>query len=120
MKDDRQLDADTDPLVSHGRVAVQDEIGELARARVVVSLIGERPGLGSPDSIGAYLVLGPRPGKTDADRNCVSNIRPEGLGYDDAAETLIWLITQALERGVSGVGLKDDRQLSLPASQSPE
>lgn len=107
-------------IVSHGRVAVQDEIGEIVRARVAVSLIGERPGLGSPDSLGAYLVHRPRLGKTDADRNCVSNIRPDGLGYDDAVETLMWLIAQALERGVSGVDLKDDRQLSLPESSPPE
>ena len=103
-------------IVSHGRVAVQDEIGEIVRARVAVSLIGERPGLGSSDSLGAYLVHGPRLGKTDADRNCVSNIRPNGLDYERAVQTLMWLITQALERGISGIDLKDDRQLSLPES----
>lgn len=96
-------------VVRHGRVAVQDEIGAAVGARVALVLIGERPGLGTPDSLGAYMVYDPRPGRTDADRNCVSNIRPGGLSFPTAAETLRHLITRSLAGRISGVGLKDDR-----------
>jgi ethanolamine ammonia-lyase small subunit len=103
-------------VVRYGRVAIGDAIARALRARVVVMLIGERPGLSSPDSMGAYLTLlpsspstsPPAAAITDADRNCISNIRPEGLPYGDAAFKLAHLLRAIRARGMSGVQLKDD------------
>lgn len=95
-------------IASQARVAIGDEIGALLNARAVAVLIGERPGLSSPDSMGIYMSWGPRMGLTDADRNCISNVRPAGLSYDEAAYRLHYLLTQARQRGISGVLLKDD------------
>ena len=101
-------------IVCQGRVAVGDAIAaEKLEADLVVYLIGERPGLTAPDSMGAYLTWQPRPQRTDADRNCISNIRPEGVGYGDAAFKLVHLLRAMRVRGLSGVALKDDSDLRL-------
>jgi ethanolamine ammonia-lyase small subunit len=91
-------------------VAVGDAIATALGARCVVVLIGERPGLTAPDSMGAYITWQPRPQTTDADRNCISNIRPEGIGYADAGFKLTHLLRTMRMRGLSGVALKDDSE----------
>jgi ethanolamine ammonia-lyase small subunit len=102
-------------IVRQGRVAVGDEVAQLLGVELVVVMIGERPGLSSPDSMGLYLTWQPRVGMTDERRNCISNVRPAGLAYADAARKLHYLAAQARRRGLSGVALKDDCGEDAPA-----
>jgi len=100
-------------FVEQGRVALGDRVALALKARMAVVLIGERPGLSSPDSMGIYMTYGPKSDTTDEARNCISNIRPAGLGYAEAARTLCALMSEAFRRAVSGVDLKVDDALAL-------
>ena len=93
-------------VVEQGRVAIGDSIGAALEARISVVLIGERPGLSSPDSLGVYVTWSPKPGRTDAERNCISNIRPEGLGYAAAANVLAFYLRESRRQKLTGVALK--------------
>jgi len=102
-------------IVTNGRVAVGDDVAAALGAELAVVMIGERPGLSAADSVGLYLTRRPQPGVTsDADRNCISNVRPGGLGLAEAARRLAWLMTQARHLGLTGVGLKEDMPEVLP------
>jgi ethanolamine ammonia-lyase small subunit len=102
-------------IASEARVALADEVGELRGAEAVAMLLGERPGLSSPDSLGVYLTYAPRRGRSDAERNCLSNVRAGGLSYAEAAYKLLFLLDRARSAGQSGVAIKDDSD--WPASQ---
>jgi len=98
-------------ITAQSRVALADHIAHGLGAQLSIMLIGERPGLSSADSVGAYLTYNPKPGLTDESRNCVSNIRPEGLTHDLAAEKIFYLVREAFKRKLSGVELKDNAGL---------
>ena len=123
-----ELQADKQPwklapitLVEQGRVAVGDDVGELLNARIVLVLIGERPGLSSPDSLGLYLTWAPVRGLTDARRNCISNVRPEGLNFSEAAHKAGYLLRESRRLQLSGVQLKDrSGSLTGPADSLSE
>ncbi|KQQ30625.1 ethanolamine ammonia-lyase [Methylobacterium sp. Leaf123] len=103
-------------IACQARVALGDAVGAALRARAVVVVIGERPGLSSPDSLGLYVTFDPKPGRSDAERNCISNVRPAGLSFELAAFKLNWLLTQAFSRGLTGVNLKDESDRLLEAA----
>lgn len=109
-------------IATQARVALGDDIGEAFGARFVAVLIGERPGLGSPDSLGVYLTADPRRGRMDAERNCLSNIREAGMDAATAARRLWWLCREARRQGGTGTGLHDasDERLPAPAADDPD
>jgi ethanolamine ammonia-lyase small subunit len=102
-------------LAEQARVALSDEIGALLNTRLAVMLIGERPGLSVRNSLGVYLTFGPRPGRADSERNCISNIHADGLGYATAAEKLLWLISESCRLEATGFMLKEAAGAAAPA-----
>ena len=94
-------------IVQQGRVAIGDEVGEMLNAKSVLVFIGERPGLSSPDSLGLYLTWSPKVGLTDESRNCISNVRPQGLIYQEAVNKVFYLLSQAHQRKLTGINLKE-------------
>jgi ethanolamine ammonia-lyase small subunit len=105
-------------LAEGARVALGDAVGAALRARLAVVIIGERPGLSAADSLGIYLTYDPKPGRNDAERNCISNIRPGGLPPETAAAKLAWLVDAALGRRLTGVALKDESDAALAGTDS--
>lgn len=103
-------------IAEQGRVALGDDIGAALRAALSIVLIGERPGLSSPDSLGIYLTFNPQPGRMDSERNCVSNVRPEGLSYGGASHKLTFLAQRALQLKLTGIDLKDDSDTKVIVS----
>ncbi|MBS0242249.1 MAG: ethanolamine ammonia-lyase subunit EutC [Proteobacteria bacterium] len=116
----RMLGLTLAPLViaERARVALGDEVGALLKARAIAVLIGERPGLSVADSVGVYVTYAPRPGRTDAERNCISNVRPKGFAPEQAARSMAWLIEAAFNKGLTGVGLKDLSEDALMGASS--
>ena len=107
-------------IVEQGRVAIGDDIGQQLNAKSVLVLIGERPGLSSPDSLGVYMTWAPEVGLSDANRNCLSNIRPGGLNYEAAAHKALFLLNESRRLKISGVNLKEDAQTDIDAHTSEE
>jgi ethanolamine ammonia-lyase small subunit len=116
---DAGIDIDLVVVATQARVALGDEIGERVGASLVLMLLGERPGLSSPDSLGAYLTWAPKTGRVDSERNCVSNIRPDGLPLAAAAARIAWLVREAQRRRVSGIELKDDSDVPALGGDDP-
>ena len=112
---DAGIDIDLVVVATQARVALGDEIGERVGASLVLVLLGERPGLSSPDSLGAYLTWSPQVGRVDSERNCVSNIRPDGLPLAAAAARIAWLVRESQRRRVTGIALKDDSDVPAVA-----
>ena len=106
-------------IITHGRVAIADEVGELLGAKLVVVMIGERPGLSTPHSMGMYLTWDPKRGLTDESRNCISNIHADGLSHSQAEEKLYYLISQAHRRRLSGIDLKDETDIRVIDALAP-